>query len=171
MRTNSGFTLVEMLIVVAVIGIIAAVALPGLTRARMAANESSAIGSMRAVNSGQHAFRFTCGGGNFAPNLQNLGLPINGAPGYVSPDLGQPGPVVKSGYEIDMSSANPSAIVSCNGGTTGTSYHVTADPLPGRGTRHFGTNSPAAIFQSTATLVGVMPDDGAPPPPAIPLQR
>jgi prepilin-type N-terminal cleavage/methylation domain-containing protein len=73
MNKHKGFSLVELLLVVAVIMILAAIAVPNFMRARMAANESSAVASMRNIGTAQVAYASTYPSIGFAPDLNTLG--------------------------------------------------------------------------------------------------
>jgi prepilin-type N-terminal cleavage/methylation domain-containing protein len=82
---QNGFSLIELLIVVAIILIIAAIAIPNLLRARIAANEASAVSSLRTMNTADITYNSTYG--NYSPDLSSMG-PSNGtAPTSTDADL------------------------------------------------------------------------------------
>jgi prepilin-type N-terminal cleavage/methylation domain-containing protein len=101
-RLRKGFSLIELLIVIAIILIIATIALPKLNRARMYSQETAAIGAIRTLHTAQTQYFSQFG--RFAASLQELGPPASGGPSPASADLisGDLAAGTKSGYKFTM---------------------------------------------------------------------
>jgi prepilin-type N-terminal cleavage/methylation domain-containing protein len=147
MRREKGFSLIELLIVVAIILIIAAIAVPSFLRSRIAANESAAVASLRALNSAEISYNSAYPTVGYASTLTALGGTSCTPPGPTSACLidtvlanGQ-----RSGYNFSLSNVT---------GSPSSTYNVTAAPTTFNysGMRYFCSFADAVIRVSTASI-------------------
>jgi len=150
MRRNSqGFSLIELLIVVAIILIIAAIAIPNLLRSRIAANQASAVGSLRTLNTSEITYTTTFNVG-FSSMMSYLAPPAAGAnptstaAGLIDSVLASGS---KSGYSFTYTPGQPDTTGRIN------QYTFTATPITtSTGTNYYFTDESGVIRQNSTTV-------------------
>ena len=167
-RADLGISRTEVAIIVAIVAIIAAVALPGVWRARMAKNEAGAIASLRMIVAAEIAYASVCGRNRYASSLSTLGVPpAGGTQAFLAAHLAVPAPE-HDGFRFTLRQGEGAQVIGadCNGTPTSTAYYGSAVPTTfGRtGTRSFGVNTAGTIWQNVTAAAPAEPF-GAPTTP------
>ena len=156
---SDGFTLLDTIFVIALIGLLCAIAVPTLLRSRAAANETATIATIRTVHTGALSYALSCGAGLWPANFPALADP-SGVQGFLPPDLTGIATPLKSGYTYGLQPGplGMAPVIDCNGNAVALDYYVTAVPLDfgNTGSRAFASSEGHVIWQDTT---GVAPTE------------